>query len=273
MENLIKWIKSNKLFFALSVFILFLVPLVMVNTLFKFSSNINWITAEYSAGDMLTYIAGFEAFIGTVALGGLALWQNQSIQKQHIETLAPALSMKLISLKNVLYLTIENTGQNEAKDINISVDDIKNNGERNKLNLDNLFSSTFELYPKETVQGCVAFSGANINTQIFPQITVTVSYLWPQLNRREQYKRKVIYDNGCIQKISADIEVDNSKIESDVDKIALAAVRVANYLDGHQLAKIDNLNILSERSLRNDIVGAINTREEVPIVTRDKILG
>lgn len=272
MENWIIWIKKNKFIFGLVVLLLFLVPLILVHILYKFNSNIEWLTAEWSAGDVLAYIAGFEAFIGTVALGALALWQNQQIHKQHIESLAPAISMNLISLSGFLYLTIENTGQNEAKEINISVDTIENNGENCELMLDDLFSTTFELYPKETVQGCVATSGANLSTQIFPQITVTISYLWPQLNRRQQYKRKVIYNNGYAQKLSADISIDSRRMESGVDKIARAVVRVANYLDGCQVAKFDELDILAGKSLRNDMVEALKTKEEAPVLSRTETI-
>lgn len=267
MENLIIWIKKNKLFFGFIVLLLFLVPLLIVHILFKLNSNIEWLLAEWSAGDVLAYIAGFEAFIGTVALGALALWQNQQINKQHIESLAPALSMNLINSNGLIYLTIENTGQSEAKEMSVSVDSIENNGENCELILDDLFSTIFELYPKEIVQGRVAISGANIVTQIFPQITISVTYLWPQLNRKEQYTRKVIYNNECAQKLSADMSIDNMKMKSDVDSIARAVVRVANYLDGCQVTKDDKLNILARKSLRNDMVEAIKAKEEVPILS------
>ena len=151
-------------------------PLFLVHILFKFDSSVSLLTAEWSAGDVLAYIAGFEAFIGTVSLGALALWQNQQINKQHLESMAPAFSMSLISVKGLLFLTIENTGENAAKEIKISVESIENNGENCELKLDDLFASTFELYPKETVQGFIAFSGENMCTRTFPQVTVNVSY-------------------------------------------------------------------------------------------------
>lgn len=266
------WIKSNKLFFGLIIILLFIIPLIVTHILFKVDSGTEWLRAEWSAGDVLAYIAGFEAFIGTITLGALAFWQNHQIHKQHVESLAPALSMSLISFNGSLYLTIKNTGQNEAKEINISVEKIENNGDKNDLMLDGLFSSTFELYPEEFVQGHVAFSGEDICTQIFPQITVSVSYLWPQLNRREQYIRKVIYDNKYTNKIAADVNIDKRAMESDIDKIARATVRIANYLDGCQVAKFDELNILAGKSLRNDIVELLKTSEETKILNRNETI-
>ena len=83
--------------------------------------------------------------------------------------------------------------------------------------------------------------------------------LWQ--NQRKEHKRKVVYNNGYTQNIFADINVDNRTMESDIDKIARAAVRVANYLDGCQVAKFDELNILAGTSLRNDMVEALRQKK------------
>ena len=262
MEKVFTWVKKHKVAFGVLVFLLFGMPLFLVHILFKFDSSVSLLTAEWSAGDVLAYIAGFEAFIGTVSLGALALWQNQQINKQHLESMAPAFSMSLISVKGLLFLTIENTGENAAKEIKISVESIENNGENCELKLDDLFASTFELYPKETVQGFIAFSGENMCTRTFPQVTVNVSYFWPQLNRHETYKRKVIYNNGYKQNVNADISMDNREMESAVNNISRASIRVANYLDGCNVAPFDESNILAKTSLRNDMVEALGARED-----------
>ena len=222
---------------------------------------------------MLAYVAGFEAFLGTVTLGALSLWQNEQIHKEHIESLAPCLSMKLISIGHMLNLVIENTGASEAKDISISVLDISNNGESSELMLDGLFSTAFELFPKESVQGKVAFSGADIMHDIFPQIKIHVSYkMRPDIGEAKNYDRTVTYNPGYDKKIIADVNYDNRTMESDIDKIARANVRMANYLDGRQVYKSDELNILAGTSLRNDIVEAIRTKEKVPVLSRTQTI-
>ena len=268
MKNALIWVKNHKLATAIIILCVFFLPLFAVHLCFKSSLNISWLTAEWSAGELIGYIAGFEAFIGTVALGALALWQNEQIHSQHIESLEPTLSMKLIELSHVLYLTIENTGQIEAKDIQISVLKLENNGNSIELSLDDLFSSTFELYPKETVQGMVGISGANIATQIFPQLTVSVSYLRPDLNRRKEYERTVIYNNGQDRNSNENIDIDGCSMASDIDSIARAAVRMANYLDGCQVAKFDQLNILAGKSLKDDMIEAIARKKESSILSR-----
>lgn len=267
MEKFLQWMGKHKLLTAGIAVVLFCVPLLVIHILFLWDSGVDWMTARWTSGDLMSYIAGFEAFIGTVALGALALWQNQQIHNQHIESLEPILSMRLISLQGLLYLTIENTGQREAKDIQINIERIENNGQKD-LWLDTLFHNSFELYPNETVQGRVAISGTNTMIEAFPKIFVHVSYVRSDINRKREYNRTVLFDGGYSQKIFADINMDNREIKSDLDCIARAVVRVANYLDGHQVLKIDELNILSDRSLHSDLVSAIGTAEKTQIVDR-----
>ena len=80
----------------------------------------------------------------------------------------------------------------------------------------------------------------------------------------------MIYDNGYAPKSYTDDEnnLGLGDTASDIDAIARAVVRIANYLDGCQVAKFDELNILAGKSLRNDLVEALKTREEVPILSR-----
>lgn len=272
MIKLLNFMRKHKVcVFTLSILI-FAVPLVIVHVLYKIDCEIVWLQSKWTAGDVLTYIAGFEAFIGTVSLGFLALWQNHQIQEQHIESQEPLLSMNLIDEASMLYLTIENTGGVEAKDISIKVLDIYNNGKNKEFCLDGLFNTVFELYPKEKVKGRIAFSGENIATEIFPQIKLKVSYTRPDLKRKKEYERTVIYNNDFSQNTNANTNTENEKIASDVDKIARANVRIANYLDGCQVTKFDELNILANRSLKNDIVEAIKTKEEMPICDRTQTI-
>lgn len=60
---------------------LFLIPLLVVHLLFKWSTRFYFISAEWSAGDLISYIAGFEAFAGTIILGVIAVWQTDKANK------------------------------------------------------------------------------------------------------------------------------------------------------------------------------------------------
>lgn len=271
MVRILSWMNGHKWRTLLFIFIIFITPLLTIHLLFVWSTDIEWLTARWTPGDLMGYVSGFEAFIGTVTLSALALWQNQQIHNQHIESLEPILSMKLTSIKGILYLIIENTGECEAKDIEIKVTKIENNGD-NGLQLGYLFENKFELYPHEVIQECVAFSGENTVTDIFPKIYIKISYLRPDLKRKKEYYRTVVFDGGYMQKSVANVHEDTRKITSDIDSIARATVRIANYLDGHQIIPIDELSILSGRSLQNDLASVIKTAEKVPIVNREQVI-
>lgn len=61
-------------------------------------------------------------------------------------------------------------------------------------------------------------------------------------------------------------------MESKVDKIARAVVRVANYFDGCQVAKFDELNILAGKSLRNDMVEVLKSKEETSVLSKTETI-
>ena len=185
MKKVIDFVCRNKFLVFLILVAIFILPLFIVHILYKVDCKIEWFQSEWTAGDVLTYIAGFEAFIGTVLLGFLALWQNHQIHEQHIDSLEPNLSMNLINEDSILYLLIENTGGVAAKDIIIEVLSICNNGKNNELSLDGLFNTIFELYPNEKASGRIAISGENIITKIFPQIKIKVSYTRSDLLRKK----------------------------------------------------------------------------------------
>ena len=77
------WFFNHKALTSLLIILLFAIPLIIVHFLFKWESNADWIVAEWNAGDVIAYIAGFEAFIGTAFLSFLALWQNQKYKQEN----------------------------------------------------------------------------------------------------------------------------------------------------------------------------------------------
>lgn len=266
----LKWIQKNPWKTFLICACAFVIPLLLVHICYSF--ELSWISSKWSAGDVLGYIAGFETCLGTMALGALSLWQNEQIRQERIESMEPCLSMKILDVDGVLYLYVENNGKVEAKDIRLELLSLINNGEK-ELYPDELFNTVFALYPREVIRGKIALSGANVVTQIFPQAVVGVSYTRGDLNRPRKYERTVTYlsgnPSGKEKSISTEIEKDIHRLSSDLDKIARANVRVANYLDGCQVLKLDELNIMPGKSLRNDLVGAIKMQKEVPVVSRE----
>lgn len=77
MENLFDWLKKHKIMsFVISVTI-FVLPLIIINLLFKIDALNKFFIAEWSAGELLGYIGAFYALVGTIILGGLSLYQNK----------------------------------------------------------------------------------------------------------------------------------------------------------------------------------------------------
>lgn len=77
MKTILNWIKTHKILVVIISVLVFLLPLVAVHFLFKWRSGIWWIEAEWLAGEVLGYIAGFEALLGTVILGLVSVYQNE----------------------------------------------------------------------------------------------------------------------------------------------------------------------------------------------------
>lgn len=99
------WIKRHRfMLFLLSLFLLLCVPLI-IHIIFKIPSEHSFITPEWSAGELLSYYGAILAFLGTVFLGALALYQNDLFKKQND---------KIMQLQNVPYFSyvdLEFTGQ------------------------------------------------------------------------------------------------------------------------------------------------------------------
>ena len=83
LVELIDWMVAHKGKVVLIVIALFVIPLIIVHILFKIKTNKYWIYADWSSGDIISYIAGFESFIGTTLVSILALWQNQKHKNEN----------------------------------------------------------------------------------------------------------------------------------------------------------------------------------------------
>lgn len=130
------WLKKNKGLCLISclgiLFMLLGIPFI-INILFKIYSPIYLFEAEWSAGDALGYYGDVLAFIGTVVLGALALYQNHIIkteadkkaadieEQQRIENM-PKFYMRFLSASGFwgsLGFTINNVSNNIAYDIEV----------------------------------------------------------------------------------------------------------------------------------------------------------
>ena len=102
---------------------------------------------------------------------------NVRENKKYINSLKPLLSFSLYEMNGLLLLLVKNNGLSEAKNVKIEVLELKNNGNNNKLMLDAIFNEVFMLYPTGETQGIIAISGRNIETDIFPQVKLNISFI------------------------------------------------------------------------------------------------
>ncbi len=125
------WMKDHKKLIAFITFmIIFGIPFI-IHVLFKLHSNIDFFVAEWTAGELLSYYGSILAFLGTVILGALSLYQNQIIkqesdkrtelleQREH-ESNMPRFRLRYAGSQgntSKMQLEIENISENIANDI------------------------------------------------------------------------------------------------------------------------------------------------------------
>ena len=217
------------------------------------------------------FVTSISALISAIAVG-VALFFNAKTQNQYKRGLEPQISMRVDKFGGILYLLIQNTGRTAAQDVRIVVKAIENNG-ANGLQLDQLFSQSFELFPNESVQAMVAISGENVSTGIlYPKVSLDISYKIYKTKKNIRYSRSVTFSKVYDTKVLADVNMDLGKVESALAANARASVRTANYFDGNQVAVFDELNILAHKSLKNDMCSALGSTRQETVKDRTTVL-
>lgn len=210
----------------------------------------------------------------SVVISGVAvlssIYFSHRTRVQYIDGLSPLLSFHLFEKEGFLYMTISNTGHSEADEIEINFEELKRNGEKNKFVIDEIFKNTLTLYPNEQITGCVAISGANIETSIAPMIKVYISYRKGNTKKKVKYSRWICFsDNPNEQNM---IQQNLKDIAGKLNEISYSNNRVANYFTGAWLLKIDEVNLQPQRTFHQDIKDAVNNidRDNEQLIGRDK---
>ena len=79
MSKILDWIKKHVWQTILIGFGLFFIPLILVHVAYRIPAISPWLASSWNSGELLTYIAGFEAFIGTVFLGITSVNLNENL--------------------------------------------------------------------------------------------------------------------------------------------------------------------------------------------------
>lgn len=189
-----------------------------------------------------------------IALGALIVTVVSNIKnnKMYINSLKPLLSFEFYQINGMLVLAVKNNGMTEAKKIKLKIQRLKNNGDNNKLMLDDLFKSEFMLYPTEEVQGIIGIYGERIDTEVFPVLDIDISYIQGNDNKYINYSRTISFKKNIYGRNQL------SKIEDSIESISYSSNRIANYIEGRTLFASDRLNVLPHNSLYKDMKDAIN---------------
>ncbi len=189
-----------------------------------------------------------------IALGALivTIVSNIKNNKRYINSLKPLLSFEFYQINEMLILAVKNTGMTEATNIKLKIKKIKNNGDNNKLMLDDLFKSEFMLYPTEEVQGIIGIYGERIDKEVFPMLDIDISYIQGNDNKDINYSRTISFKKNIYGRNQL------SRIEDSIESISYSNNRIANYIEGRKLFAFDRLNVFPHNSLYKDMKDAIN---------------
>lgn len=88
MNGFFEWLKSRKNW-KLLIFVVitaFFVPLIFIHLLFKIPYLNDFLTPEWTAGELLGYVGAFYAFLGTAIFSCLALRQNERFKEENVRS-------------------------------------------------------------------------------------------------------------------------------------------------------------------------------------------
>ena len=99
---MLDWIIKHKWAVALICCLIFLLPLIIVHTLFQWDSHIPWLEAEtWTAGEVLSYISGFMTLLGTIILGIITVKQSNNAQDVNKRLTEENLQLQKIMAQNL----------------------------------------------------------------------------------------------------------------------------------------------------------------------------
>ena len=121
MNEMIEYMKKRIKKIILFLVIAFAAPMLVVHLLFSIEAPAGWIAAKWSAGDLLTYIAGFESFVGTMTLGIVAAYQTKqsnALQRISVQQMLPVVN--IASVKVHKWICIDRKMLNDSARFDIS---------------------------------------------------------------------------------------------------------------------------------------------------------
>lgn len=219
-----------------------------------YNEKIDEIIYLLKSNSISDFIASLSLIVAVIAVI-VTIIINVRENKKYINSLKPLLSFSLYEMNGLLLLLMKNNGQSEAKNIRIKVIELKNNGNSSELMLDPIFNDEFMLYPTEEVQGIIAISGRNVETDIFPEVKLNISFIEGNDNKNIEYCRTITFKRQIKEKDRLE------NIEDSIESISYSNNRIANYIEGRTLFTFDRMNVIPKSSLYKDMKDAFNNIE------------
>lgn len=229
MKEIITWIRTHKILSMFIVFLIFVLPLVVTHCLFKWRAGSSWLEAEWDAGDLLNYIAGFEALLGTVVLGAVTVYQSDRANEANERLSKENNYLQKISIQQMLPL-IKVTELTVRRTRNID----------RQINRDN--NSVW-------VSNWTTAEKSEPHIQVYPQL---------QNNGQGYHKRvEISFENisaAPISQISIDqVEFSGFKFKNDyVEKTSCIGVEEAKYIS-QLVFPGDRLNVIVDIYFDNEL--------------------
>lgn len=172
MKKLYKWISKHIVQTIIICIVVFTLPLIIVHTLYKWNLGIPWLISDWESGDVLAYIAGFEALLGTVLLGGLTLWQNERFKEENDksqERLQQISEGQANALKQILLMD---------QSSNIPLLDIKKSPQNDRLvNVELFFKKDGTIFLKIFLTNITEYPIADCHVQSLELYTYDLKYI------------------------------------------------------------------------------------------------
>lgn len=136
MKSLLEWTKKHIVISLILALIMILIPVLLIHILYSIEAPSKFFIAKWSAGELLQFYGSVLSFVGTVILGGLALWQNQQlairnqefnelINKQQKQLNLPKFDITSIMGSNGSftnwYITLKNVSENIVNKLDVSL--------------------------------------------------------------------------------------------------------------------------------------------------------
>lgn len=177
MEKLLQWIRKHQILTVLIGATIFFAPLLVIHILFLWNSGIDWLVARWTPGDLMGYIAGFEALLGTVILGFITVKQSRDAQEMNERLSRENNYLQKISVQKLLpfikfpKVVVEDSQEIKAQYVtpnSVSISEsVTPNERRTFINIGTTFVGTDKIYLKT-----LKLSLKNISEGIIRKITI-----------------------------------------------------------------------------------------------------